>query len=721
MSFNFIELTYKYIYMKKVLYFLLIILLLSSLILSYFTQNSNASYSSKFSNYPGYSELLEDLQKEHPNWEFEIFETGLEWEDVLKSETVARHGRSLISKYDTAFDTCPTCGNKQYEPGWYCASTSAVAYYLDPRNSICEDYIFQFEQLTYDSAIQTKEGVEKILADCNYMQGTIKYYDTNGKQKTINKTYIDVIMEAAKTYNVSPYHIASRIRQEMGTGTGSTMISGTYGSYKGYYNYFNWGAYGSDIMGSGLKTAKSYNWTDPEKAIKGGVQLLARNYISIGQDTLYLQKFDVVDGGDGYYGHQYMTNVSASKSEGLTTKNAYLKIGMLSGNTKIKFKIPVYKNMPTSKSAFPGKETIVTQDVQINIDNVSVRETASSTGNVITTFSKGTKILRIQLAESKDSAGYYWDKVVLSNGTKGYISRTYLTKLSVQSNCSTKYVVLNKIALRNGPGTTDTDIIKYVSEGQIVTVVEKDKYTNLDGENWYRVKLTDGDYGYVPLGATSNPNMVVYDETSTEYGYIRVVCTDGLNIRTAPSTSASITTAVTKGTKLFRIQKNASNNGGYIWDKVVTTSGIVGYIVRQDKSTGEAWVETYSENYTVDNTKSSITCVPNLTVSKLSELSSNVVVKNGNTVIKSNEKIGTGYTITIDGKTYTAVVMGDVTGTGIVTAVDAARTLKNAAGKYALKDSYLLAADVTDDGKITAVDAARILKAAAGKYTFTAP
>ena len=72
--------------------------------------------------------------------------------------------------------------------------------------------------------------------------------------------------------------------------------------------------------------------------------------------------------------------------------------------------------------------------------------------------------------------------------------------------------------------------------------------------------------------------------------------------------------------------------------------------------------------------------------------------------------------MTINGKTYTAVVLGDITGDGKITTVDAARALKAAAGKYQLKDAYLSAADITGDGKVTTVDAARALKAAAGKY-----
>ena len=124
--------------MKKVLCLLLIFLIFSSLFLLYFENTSIATYNSKFANYPGYKELIEGLQKDHPNWEFEIYETGLDWSEVLKAESVARHGRSLIQKCDGVWN-CSTCGKKQYEPGWYCASSASVAYYLDPRNSLCDD------------------------------------------------------------------------------------------------------------------------------------------------------------------------------------------------------------------------------------------------------------------------------------------------------------------------------------------------------------------------------------------------------------------------------------------------------------------------------------------------------------------------------------------------------------------------------------------------------
>lgn len=699
--------------MKKLIGLLLIIMLLITIFLNYFSESSNAAYSSKFANYPGYKELIEALQKAHPNWEFEIYETGLNWADVIKEESA--HYRNVTHILGGGWN-CAICGSKTHEDRWYCASTTTIAYYMDPRNSLNENYIFQFEKLTYNSDLQTKEGVEQILKDCKYMQGKITYYDTKGAKKTINKTYSEVIIEAAKDYNISAYHLAARIRQEMGTGNGSTIISGTVSGYKGYYNYYNWGAYGSDIIGSGLKTAKEKGWTDPEKAIKGGAQLVSKEYVALGQNTLYFQKFNVSN-KNSLYTHQYMTNVSASKSEGSTVKKTYTDMGLL--DKKVVFRIPVYKNMPTYACPEPGKETIVTQDVQTN-GEVNIREGKGTNTKTITTLKKGVKLLRIEYAQKKEK-DYYWDKVVLADGTQGYAIRDRLTNLSLQSNCNEKDIVLNNTEVRNGPGKTGTAIVTYVAPGNLVTVVEKGKYPNLNSENWYRVRLSDNTYGYITVGESNNPNIVEYDEDSPDYDYVKVVCSDGLNIRREPTTSKNnIMATVTMGTQLFRAQKNASTAEGYIWDKVVTSNGSVGYCVRQDKETGQAWIQSLSKKkYEVDEKNANVICVPDITPEKLKELSSKVVVKNGNTTIADNAKIGTGYTITIDGKAYTAIVKGDVTGTGEVTTVDAARVLKAAAGKYKLTGVYAKAAEVSGKGEITTVDAARILKAAAGKYDLT--
>ena len=634
----------------------------------------------------------------------------MDWSEVIIAESTRYHGRNVVPS--TRADAWKCACNKTVEDVWKCASTAAVAYYMDPRNSLNENYIFQFEQLTYDEKNQTKEGVELILKPCNYAQGKVTYYDSKGNKKTLDKTYVDVIMEASKEYNISPYHLASRIRQEQGAGNAGSMISGTWtggdGNYKGLYNFFNICAYGKNIVQNGLKYAKSQGWTDPEKSIKGGAKILASGYISIGQDTLYLEKFDVVNGGDGYYSHQYMTNVSASKTEGYTIRNTYTNMGLLSSESKIKFKIPVYKNMPEQICPQPGTEKPVTQDVEITENNVRVRKGKGTNYDIVTTLNKGTKILRIELDNSK-TGGYYWDKVVLADGTKGYVARNYLKQIDLQSNCNEQYITTKYTDFRNGPGTSKTTVLKVLSAGQIVTIVEKDKYKALDDNDWCRIKLSDGTYGYV----TSN-SFEAYDPTKVDQ--LRIICTDGLTVRKSPSTSASALASLYKGAIVTRTERNVeSTNKNYIWDKIITSSGITGYIATRDIKNNEDWAEVIGNGSgeTTSEIKgkgfktigTNIVCQPKITVANIKAVAKDAIIKKSDTVIADTANVGTGYKLTSDGKTYTIVVLGDVNGDGKASAGDYVLIKNHIMQTNLIKDSANQnAADVNKDGKISAGD-----------------
>ena len=49
-------------------------------------------------------------------------------------------------------------------------------------------------------------------------------------------------------------------------------------------------------------------WNSPYKAIVGGAKWIGNGYINNNQDTLYYQKFNVVNKN---WNHQYMANISA--------------------------------------------------------------------------------------------------------------------------------------------------------------------------------------------------------------------------------------------------------------------------------------------------------------------------------------------------------------------------------------------------------------------------
>lgn len=156
-------------------------------------------------------------------------------------------------------------------------------------------------------------------------------------------------MEVGQNLSVSPYHLAARCKQEQGNKGTSPLISGNYSGYNGYYNYFNIGAYTTSSASAtvnGLIYAKNNDWNSIYKSINGGAGIVGNNYVKKGQNTLYFQKFNVVN-MNSIYSHQYMTNVQAAMSEGKTMSTAYAD-----KSQGFIFRIPVYSNMPESAVTF---------------------------------------------------------------------------------------------------------------------------------------------------------------------------------------------------------------------------------------------------------------------------------------------------------------------------------------------------------------------------------
>ena len=166
----------------------------------------------------------------------------------------------------------------------------------------------------------------------------------------------------AALYNVSPYMLAARLKQEQGTSGTSALISGTYAGYEGYYNYFNVQATGSNnaaVITNGLKCAKGEltkckgnDWSSPYKSIIGGAKFIYKDYIGIndtynvkGQMTNYLQKFDPY--GPKLGGHQYMQNIQAPYSEAKSTYNSYSSFSNYK-NFNYVFYIPIYQGAPNT-------------------------------------------------------------------------------------------------------------------------------------------------------------------------------------------------------------------------------------------------------------------------------------------------------------------------------------------------------------------------------------
>ena len=323
-------------------------------------ENATGNYADIEQFPESYQPALIELKKQHPNWTFVRQNTELDFQTAVNNEL--QGGKSLVYKSYGDY-----CKEGQHSPNWYFASEDVLKLYMDPRNSLHENAIFQFEQLTYNASYHTEAAVESFLNN-TFMNNS---KNAPGTVMTFSKIIWSIGAEDVR--QVSPFHLAARILQEQGEGT-SPLISGTYPGYEGYYNYFNIGASGStneQVIVNGLNYAKNSNWNSAYYSILGGAEIISANYIKKGQDTLYLQKFNVSPtASNPVYTHQYMQNISAPTTEALSIKKLYESAGALE-NTFV-FKIPVYENMPASPCTMPTSSTNVVLQVPSGYDAATI-------------------------------------------------------------------------------------------------------------------------------------------------------------------------------------------------------------------------------------------------------------------------------------------------------------------------------------------------------------
>ena len=289
------------------------------------------------SRYPGYKEALEELLDKYPNWIINLDYTGLDWNTVLDNEDQLVNGSpKSLTQYGNEWKN----GNEEYGTGWYRASRAAIAYMMDPRNSLDDEYIFQFQELA--STAGTYDDIAKMI------EGTfLTKYTT-----TTTNSIINTILWTSQTYKISPYHLVSRMLQEQGR-NGSTLNGYVCQDGKVVYNLFNIGATGSDdaeIIQNGATYAYNNQWFSPETCINGSARSLYNGYFSRGQTTLYYQKYNVV--AQPYYTNQYMQNIRAANDEGKSIGEEYKENGLING--QIEFTIPVYENMPATQCPRPA-------------------------------------------------------------------------------------------------------------------------------------------------------------------------------------------------------------------------------------------------------------------------------------------------------------------------------------------------------------------------------
>lgn len=409
-----------------------------------------------------YIEALQALHEKYPKWTFKAYQTGIDWSTAVDNE--GKVGLNLISNsrsgdWKSQEEGAYNAATGTYIPfdgsSWVTASEKAVRYYMDPRNFLTESGIFQFESLEYQKDIQDQNGVENVLKNTPMYKASYEYIDDTGK--SVTTTYSNTFMDAAALSGVSPYHLASRVKQEVVTGptSMSSSVSGTVKGYEGIYNFYNIGANNSTKAGGAVANGLAWAnkdttymrpWTTQYKAIVGGAQYLGSNYINIGQNTLYLQKFNVTS--NNTYNHQYMSNIEAPWSEALKTAEAY---GTDKADMSLVFSIPVYSGMPSVVCPSPSGEaqqelkTVSTNNYlkSLSVKGYSFKSPFKSGDDGHETYSlkvkKSVSSIRINASPVSTTAK------VSGNGKKKLAAKvktkTYVVKVKAESGDVRKYKI----------------------------------------------------------------------------------------------------------------------------------------------------------------------------------------------------------------------------------------------------------------------------------------
>ena len=484
-----------------------------------------------------YKAQLQALHAMYPSWKFEAQITNLKWDDVIAAESEVGvntvHDSSSPSSWkSTATGAYNWSTGKWTEidsGGWVSASKEIIEYYMDPRNFLDSTNVFQFLKQSYDAKSEDVAAVRENLKNMCAGSFLAKGYGGNAE------AYYDDIMNAGAKYKVSPYVLAAMIMQEQGKDGSGSSISGKVQGYKGYYNFFNVGAYAKNGMtaverglwyasGSG-KGETSYHrpWNNRTDSILGGAKHYGEGFVSVGQDTMYLKKFDLVG---NLYTHQYMTNVGGGCSEGRLMASAYDET---TRKSELVFKIPVFKSMPKTPCEKPtgdGSPNNMLKALSITGYSLTpsfsmyeqkysliVANTVSEVTIKATAIDKDAKILGAGTKKLSEGSNKFSIKVTAQSGAK----RTYTITI-VRSAATGEEIPALTSKTYDISGTTITG----VEPGVSASTFKK----NVDGSGATVTVYSDGKVNKGTVG-TGNVVRVSNDTGVKEYTVIIYGDTNG--------------------------------------------------------------------------------------------------------------------------------------------------------------------------------------------------
>lgn len=507
------------------------------------------------------------------------------------------------------------------------------------------------------------------------------------------------------------------------------------GCSRGWYYVYYQGNYGYACSGliklvGQADTSYDRPWTTPKKAIVGGAKFISSGYISNGQNTSYLKKFNVNPlSFYAQYTHQYMANLRAPASEANTTYKSLNENKLL--NSDFNFTIPVYKEMPEQKYNYNGL---------YQVDLPTTSDTDKKFENSIKDFPDSYKPYLRYLHKLHNN----WTFTPINTNldfNDAFLNEKYVSSIEISSGYCEKnpYTVTESGWCIANDDTTKffLDPRNFLTE-KYIFMFENLGYSDIFTEKTIKSVLKD----------TFMSDISIIDNQS----YSSIFVEAGKTAKVSPlylaslarqevGTEGGVTTSGKKFTyegytykglyNFFNIGASSSESNpalaGLVWAN--GGKGVNNVIKENNDDPSEK-----SDKKENNNKKSEIDIqneyIDKLSVKKYNEyiggydigtkvgsikdkIGSNIIIKDANGNDKSNDDlIGTGYTIEInssDGNvTYTYVMFGDLTGDGEINSADLLKMRQFLLGSVELHGAFLSSAYLNGDNEINSADLLRI-------------
>ena len=591
-------------YISIILIFTIIFMILNSIFLNSNVKadSHRFDYSGSIDErrYPGFKSKIDEIKRVHPDWNIKIMETGLDWNEVIRREGdgVGRSPRSLVQGKRGEW----IVSNQTYDNGsWRAASSKAISYVMDARNWLNPNTseILQFMQLSYFNV--SDEQVENALKG-SFLAGidNARIINRVSRNKNINAFFVIARLIQEQGFNgggtwrmqsdgknyYNPFNInatgngnaeiiANALRRAKDKGW-DTLEKGLEGGIstisRGYINEKQDTLYLQkfDVESKGGLYSNQYMQNIEAPRTEANIlynRLKNINDVLKKSITLIIPVFN---------------NMPSSPSP---EPNGSLEIGPINIRLKSGHSDFNLRETPSERSnridIIKDSSTIVLSIERSNTgwhrvaltngkigyiyfnsaweqinDVTNVRETMSITGDdvalragpstseaVVTRLNKGSIVTRVDNTGRYNINGIIWDRVELSDGKKGFVSRAYISNIEKTENVY-KVNVNDYLIMRSAPGVKSSQI-RFLQSGVLVTVLEKGT-NEIDGYTWDKIITAEGATGYVAskylvkYGQPEKPNNETKPETKPETNVNLIDNKDDINktIKVLPEAKA---------------------------------------------------------------------------------------------------------------------------------------------------------------------------------------